>query len=257
MAFNGKILTITGGSGGIGTAVAKRFTDAGGTVLLLGRSEEKGRATEKACGPGATFIRCDVSNADDVANVFEMIDAEYGGIDFAVNNAGVTTPYVSLDKVEVSDWRKVLSINLDGVFYAMKHQLPMLIRRQGSAIVNVSSCAGVVPIPMQAAYVASKSAVNALTRATALEYATESGGLFPVRINAVAPGPTLGGMNTPERLAAHPQNTERKRNSTAMRRFGTPDEIVNVIEWLLSDKSSFVTGQVISPDGGYNAGKIL
>lgn len=257
MSVSEKVLTITGGTGGIGMAVARRFAAHGTRVVILGRNKEKGRAVEELCGPCATFMQCDVSDSLDVANTFAEIEARYGGINLAVNNAGVTTPYRPVAEVAVEDWKRTVSINLDGVFHCMKYQLPIISRQPEGAIVNVSSCAGVVPIPMQAAYVTSKAAVNALTRAAALEYAIGHGGSHPVRINAVAPGPTLGGMNTPERLAANPENTERKKRLTAMYRFGEPDEIADVIEWLLSAQSSFVTGQIISPDGGYNTGKVL
>jgi len=119
----------------------------------------------------------------------------------------------------------------------------------------VSSCAGVMPMANQAAYVASKTALNALTQVAAMENACDSESRFAVRVNALAPGPTLGGMNSPERLAAHPENTQRKRDVTAMKRFAQPEEIADAIVFLLSKRSSYITGTVLSADGGYHIGK--
>ncbi|MBR8653833.1 SDR family oxidoreductase [Achromobacter sp. Marseille-Q0513] len=256
MSFSGKTIVIAGGTSGIGMSLASRFTSLGNVVIILGRDDRKGKLTEAQLGKNSRFLQCDVSDHQAVERVFQEIDTEYSGFDLAVNNAGITTPYSPVADVAAHDWEQNISINLSGVFHCMKHQIPVLQRKPGGAIVNVSSCAGVVPLARQAPYVSSKAAVNALTQVAALEYAFEGGNSHPVRINAIAPGPTLGGMNTAERLAANPANTEKKRNATAMRRFAEPKEIVEAVEWLLSERASYVTGTILNVDGGYAAGKL-
>ena len=131
----------------------------------------------------------------------------------------------------------------------------MISKKVGGSIVNVSSCAGVMAMPFQAAYVASKAALNALTQVVAMENACDRDGMHAVRVNAVAPGPIMGGMNSPERLAANPTGTKRKINATAMKRFGEADEVARAVLFLLGKEACFITGSVLSVDGGYHIGK--
>jgi NAD(P)-dependent dehydrogenase (short-subunit alcohol dehydrogenase family) len=125
----------------------------------------------------------------------------------------------------------------------------------GASIVNVSSCAGLLGVAAQSAYSTSKAALNMLTQVCALECAETMPGRHQIRVNAVCPGPTLGGMNSQERLRANPEATQHKIQVTAMKRFASPQEIADTILWLLSDSSSYVTGIVLPVDGGYSAGK--
>jgi NAD(P)-dependent dehydrogenase (short-subunit alcohol dehydrogenase family) len=257
MIFHERIVVLTGGTSGIGLAIATRLVQEQAVVILLGRDVDKGRAAEKQLGTRARFISCDVANPADVQRAFDEIRESYGRLDLAVNNAGVTTSYGPLDQIAAEEWDRAISINLNGIFYCLQQELRMISKQPSGAIVNISSCAGLMAIPNQAAYVTSKASIHALTKAAALEFGEARDGKCAVRVNAVAPGPTMGGMNTPERLAAHPTNTQRKLNSTAMRRFAEADEIASAVIWLLSDASSYVTGAVMPVDGGYSAGKML
>lgn len=255
MKFRDKYCVISGGTSGIGFAVARRMVLEGARVTVLGRDEHKGRTAIEALGPQTSFLACDVSDALAVDEAFDTIERRYGRFEYAVNNAGVTTPYESVSQLSADDWDRVMRINASGPLYCMRRELRCIRLAPGGAIVNVSSCAGVVPIPNQAAYVASKAAVNAVTQVAALENACDNDQGFAVRVNAVAPGPTLGGMNSPERLAANPEGAKRKTDATAMKRFARPDEIAESILYLLSTESSYVTGAILGVDGGYHSGK--
>ncbi|MGE8112739.1 MULTISPECIES: SDR family NAD(P)-dependent oxidoreductase [Pseudomonas] len=255
MLFEGKIIAVTGGTNGIGLVVAQRLVSEGARVVVLGRSLEKGRAALQLLGERAAFIACDVADAATVRDAFGDIEVRFGGLDHAVNAAGVTAPYAAVADLQVEDWDRVMRINLHGPLYCLQQQLRLVARQAGGAIVNVSSCAGVMAMPNQAAYVASKTALNALTQVAAMENARDRDGRHAVRINAVAPGPILGGMNSPERLAASPANTQRKINATAMKRFGQADEVADAVLFLLGANASYITGSVLSVDGGYHIGK--
>jgi NAD(P)-dependent dehydrogenase (short-subunit alcohol dehydrogenase family) len=255
MTFRDKTVVLTGGTSGIGLAIARKLVQDHAAVILLARDAEKGQSAVQQLGPKARFISCDVAQPDDVQRAFTEIERSYETLDFAVNNAGITTSYGPIDQIATEEWDRAISINLNGVFYCLQQELRLISRHPSGAIVNVSSCAGLVAIPHQAAYVTSKASIHALTQAAALDFGEARGDRQAVRINAVAPGPTLGGMNSPERLASHPENTRKKLNVTAMRRFAEADEIVSAVLWLLSASSSYVTGSILPVDGGYSAGK--
>ncbi|MDT8926124.1 MULTISPECIES: SDR family NAD(P)-dependent oxidoreductase [Pseudomonas] len=255
MQFEEKTVAVTGGTNGIGLEVAQRLVAQGARVVVLGRSLEKGRAAMALLGERASFIACDVAEAGAVRDAFCEIETRFGGLDHAVNAAGVTAPYAPVADLQPQDWDRVMRINLHGPLYCLQQELRLIGQRAGGAIVNVSSCAGVMAMPNQAAYVASKAALNALTQVVAMESATDRDGRHAVRVNAVAPGPILGGMNSPERLAASPANTQRKINATAMKRFGEAGEVADAVLFLLSANASYITGSVLSVDGGYHIGK--
>lgn len=255
MTFKDRNCVISGGTSGIGLVVAQQMVLAGANVIILGRDQNKGRKAIEILGSEAIFIVCDVSDSQSVDAAFDEIERRFEHLEFAVNNAGVTAPYAPISEISVSDWDRVMRINASGPLYCLRRELKCIRRAQGGAIVNVSSCAGVVAIAHQAAYTASKAAVNALTQVAAMENATDDEQGFAVRVNAVAPGPTLGGMNSLERLAANPVGTQRKKDATAMKRFANPEEIANSIMYLLSSKSSYITGTILSVDGGYHIGK--
>lgn len=255
MQFHGKTVTVTGGTNGIGLIIAQRLQAEGAHVAVLGRSVERGRAALDVLGRKATFIVCDVSEPAAVRDAFAEVEACFGHLDHAVNAAGVTAPYAAVADLQVQDWEKVMRINLHGPLYCLQQELRLIAAKAGGSIVNVSSCAGVMAMPYQAAYVASKAALNALTKVTAMENACNRNGHHAVRINAVAPGPIMGGMNSPERLKANPTSTQRKINATVMKRFGEADEVADAVLFLLSTRSRYITGSVLSVDGGYHIGK--
>lgn len=255
MSFKDKIVLITGGTHGIGLAIAKELTAQGAQVIVTGRSAAKADQAMTELGPTATFIHCDISKKDSVSNLFKKIVDDFGGLDLAVNNAGVTSKRNNLANIDVEDWQNTIDINITGTMLCLKHQIPLIGQKPKGAVVNVSSCAGVTPIPNQAAYSVSKAAVNCLTQVAAIEFAQDSELGYAVRINAIAPGPTLGGMNTPERLAANPVATKQKLAVTAMKRMAEPQEIVAATLFLLGEQSSYITGSVLDVDGGYSCGK--
>ncbi|WP_338001255.1 SDR family oxidoreductase [Pseudomonas brassicae] len=255
MEWKGKNIVITGGSSGIGLVLAQRLVEAQARVVLLGRSEEKGRAALETLSGDVDFIACDVADATAVQAAFGALQRRLGGLDHAVNAAGVTAPYAPISELNPADWARVMTINSHGPLYCLQQELRLISAKPGGSIVNVSSCAGVVPMPYQAAYVASKAALNALTQVAAMENACDGHGRHAVRVNAVAPGPTLGGMNTPERLQANPSGTQRKIAVTAMKRFAQPQEVADAVLYLLGGASSYITGTILSVDGGYHIGK--
>lgn len=253
--FAGKVALVTGGTRGIGFKVAQGLAEQGARVVLLGRSEETGRLAENSLNGAARFIQCDVSDVRQVEGAFESIAEHYGGIDCAFNNAGITSKVGLFGESDVDNWHAVIGTNLNGTYYCMRRELDMMSRTGGGAIVNNSSCATALAIGGQVAYVASKNAINGMTEVAAIDYATEAGDRKPVRVNAVAPGPILGGFNSEERLRDNPERTQLKIKATAMKRLGTLDEVANAVLWLLSDEASYVTGTILLVDGGFAAGK--
>lgn len=262
LAFSGKVALVTGGTQGMGLVAAVALAKEGATVVISGRDAEKGNAAAQSAsvkaGTEVHYVQADTADPVSVAAMVDAVVAKFGRLDVAFNNAGVTAPTAPLADASIEDWRRVTDINISGTFYSMKYEIAAMMKGSGGAIVNNSSVAGLVAIPNQASYVASKAAVIGLTRSAAIEYADDLDGTRPVvRVNAIAPGPILGGMNSPENLAKNPERTARKKAFAAMNRFGTADEVAAAVLWLLSDASAYVTGTVLPIDGGALAGKRL
>jgi len=253
--FSGKVYLVTGGTSGIGARVSERLVEAGAQLIVLARDPDKGASFADRLGSNCQFIQCDVADPLQVDEAFGIIKRDYAKLDGAFNNAGITAAYGKIADSCADNWETVMNVNVNGTYRCMKHELQMMLAvGQGGSIVNTSSCAGVMPIGGQAAYVASKHAINAMTQVAAIENAKLENDAC-IRVNAVAPGPILGGMNSPERLLAAPENTQRKINVTAMKRFGLADEVANAVLWLLSEQASYVTGTIMPVDGGYASGK--
>ncbi|MGJ0639292.1 SDR family NAD(P)-dependent oxidoreductase [Xenorhabdus bovienii] len=255
MLFSGKIALISGGTRGIGFNVSKKLIEEGAFCYITGRNEKDGLLAETVLGENARYVPTDTTDEKEVDNIFHLIDSNHGRLDLAVNNAGVTTKRASVRELDIKEWHRVIDINLMGSLMMMSRQIALMSKTEGSSIVNVSSCAGVLGQPRQSAYSTSKAALNMLTQVAAIECANPPEGQNIIRVNAVCPGPTLGGMNTEERLRANPESTQEKIQSTAMKRFANPEEITATIIWLLSSQSSFVTGSLLAVDGGFTAGK--
>ena len=247
--FQNKVVLVSGTSSGIGEKVALTFAEQGAKLILSSRNadlnEDLVRKIKKSGGK-ALFIKADFSIPSDVQNVVKKGVKHFGGLDIAVNNAGIEgTPGVKTADYDESVWDDVIAINLKGVWISMKYQIPEMQKRGKGVIINVSSLAGLQAGGAGIGYHASKFGVVGMTKATALEYAEEN-----IRVNAVCPAV----IETP--MADRAFNTDKKlKNAIAMHplgRLGTSKEVANAVCWLASDEASFVTGTALAIDGGAN-----
>lgn len=250
--LNGKTALVTGGGSGIGRAAALVYAREGAHVVVADVNVEGGEETVqqiKEAGGEAILVHVDVSKPEDTQAMVAQAVAAFGSLDCAFNNAGISggsDRRLTADYLE-DDWDRVIAINLKGVWLCMKAEIPQMLQQGGGAIVNTASIAGLVGIQGTAAYVAAKHGVAGLTKAAALEYASQG-----IRVNAVCPGyihtPLVQGIfdavdGYEDRVAArHPVG-----------RLGEPSEIAEAVLWLSSDAASFVTGHNMAVDGGYVA----
>jgi len=246
-SFKDKVVLVIGATAGIGRATAEAFAAAGAAVFLTGRNKAAGEelvTTLRSRGARAAFSPGDVANEDDVRSWLESAVREFGRVDAAVNNAGIEGSLGPIVEQTVENFTRTFDINVKGTLLAMKHEIPV-IGKQGGAIVNVSSMVGDVGMAGASVYVASKHAVNGLTRSAALETARTG-----VRVNAVAPG----GVVTPmlERFTSGNKDAQAGfANSHPMGRLAQPEEIAATILFLASEDAKFMTGSVLHVDGGY------
>ncbi|HEX5170981.1 MAG TPA: SDR family oxidoreductase [Cyclobacteriaceae bacterium] len=241
-----KVAIITGAGSGIGRAAALLFAAEGANVIVSDINEAHGNEVVneiKKKGGEAYFIKADTSKSEDNKNLVDQTLKKYGKLNIAVNNAGIAGPITPTADYPIDGWQKVIDTNLSGVFYGMKYQIPVMTANGGS-IVNVASILGQVGTQNSPAYVAAKHGVVGLTKTTALEYASKN-----IRVNSIGPGyiktPLLNILDeaTLKAVAAlHP-----------LGRLGESNEVAELILWLGSDKSSFVTGSYYAVDGGYLA----
>jgi NAD(P)-dependent dehydrogenase (short-subunit alcohol dehydrogenase family) len=238
---------VTGGGSGLGRATALAFAREGARVLVADIDDVAGAETvdlvNDAGGEGL-FISTDVTNSAAVEAMVAACVTAFDRLDCAVNNAGTTGPGAPTADYDADDWRRTLAINLDGVFYCLKAEIPVMLAGGGGAIVNVASGAGLVGFAGLPAYVASKHGVVGLTRASALEYASQG-----IRINCVCPGST----RTPMLEGFMGGDARIEKMMTAgvpLGRLGRPEEIAAAIVWLCSDAASFVVGHALAVDGG-------
>lgn len=249
--LKGKVALVTGAGSGIGRAVSQVLAREGARVLVTDRQRQAGEETVELLardGQEAAFFELDAADAD--AHVAAVAQAEqcFGRLDLACNNAGISIgpsgARTALADLPLGDWRAVLGINLDGVFYGMRAQIPAMLRARGGAVVNIASVMGQVAAPGLGAYVASKHGVVGLTRAAAIDYAEHG-----VRVNAVGPGY----IDTPMLASKDDVTRSRLRAMHPMGRLGLASEIAELVLWLCSDRASFVTGAYYPADGGYLA----
>ncbi len=243
----GKVAFVTGAANGIGRATALAFAREGAGVVVADVSEqgnqETARLVEEA-GGRALAIRCDVSRAEEVKAALDKAVEAFGRLDYAFNNAGLEQPVTAAADLTEEQWDRIVGVDLRGVFLCMRHEIPLMLRHGGGAIVNTSSGAGVKGFAGQAAYCAAKFGVVGLTKAAALDYAPSS-----IRINAVCPGI----VETPmmDRFSGGtPEGRERVIAQEPVGRMGKPEEIAAAVLWLCSDAAAFVVGHAMVVDGG-------
>ncbi|MFE0641428.1 glucose 1-dehydrogenase [Streptomyces sp. NPDC058877] len=242
--LTGKTVLITGGGRGLGAEAARQAVAAGANVLVTDLLDEEGRATADALGERARFLHHDVTSEEDWAAAVAFAVAEFGGLHGLVNNAGISTG-AFLEGESVAHFRKVLDVNLTGVFIGMKAAVPAMREAGGGSIVNVSSAAGLMGLALTAGYGASKWGVRGLTKIGAVELGTAK-----IRVNSVHPGMTY----TPMTAAVGIERGEGKYPNTPMGRVGEADEIAGAVVFLLSDAAAYVTGAELAVDGGWTAG---
>jgi NAD(P)-dependent dehydrogenase (short-subunit alcohol dehydrogenase family) len=242
-----KVGLVTGAGGGIGRATALELARGGAAIAVLDIEEPAAAETTEMIrkdGGEALTVTVDIADERSVQAAVGRTVTAYGGLDFAVNNAGVASHNRQLDQMTLGEFEGVVRVNLTGTFLCMKYELPLL--KGGGALVNVASNGGLYAIPHAPAYVAAKHGVVGLTKVAAVDYAPDS-----IRVNAVCPGPT----RTPgfEEVAAGTGMIAEQEAITPLGRLATPEEVAAAVAWLCSDAASYVTGIAMSVDGGRRA----
>jgi NAD(P)-dependent dehydrogenase (short-subunit alcohol dehydrogenase family) len=245
--LSGKVAIITGAGSGIGREIAYQFGAQGARVVASDINDKGGNETVAVLRDRrvqAIYVHADTSRpADNEALVAAAIKA-YDGVDIAVNNAGIAGPMARVGDYPIDGWDQVIAVNLSGVFYGMRYQLPAMVTRGGGSVINIASILSQVGFPNSAAYVAAKHGVVGLTQNAALEYGAQK-----VRVNAVGPG----FIKTPMLDALTPEALKYLESQHALGRLGEPAEVARLVTWLASDEASFVTGSYLTVDGGYLA----
>lgn len=248
MTFKDQVVIITGGCSGIGRAAAFRFAQEGAKVFLADLSEKAGdelvEEIEKT-GAEAAFARIDVTDAEDVERMIADCLQRFGGIHVLVNSAGIVGPRARTERYPAEEFKKVMEVNVMGLFYCMQAVLPHFLGKKSGNIVNIASVAGLIGFASHVGYAASKHAVVGMTRSAALEYAKHG-----IRVNAVCPAFTLTPMLESAMVNDDTNYLDALQNAIPMKRFGKPEEIADAILYAASPASSFMTGHTLVLDGG-------
>ncbi|EHO53074.1 SDR family NAD(P)-dependent oxidoreductase [Lentilactobacillus kisonensis] len=239
--LSNKVALITGAASGMGKAFAKNFVEHGAKVILTDVNEENGQQVQKELGDHTIFFKHDVSSIDDWKRVIKDGEAAFGPINVLVNNAGIGI-MKSIEDITPEEYDKVIHINQYSVFYGMKYVLPSMKKAGTGSIVNISSIGGLVAMPISIAYGASKFAVRGMTKDAAIDLVNDH-----IRVNSVHPGV----IETPILKDIPDDQNEASLKEIPMHRFGKPEELATLVNYLASDEASYVTGQEFTADGGY------
>jgi NAD(P)-dependent dehydrogenase (short-subunit alcohol dehydrogenase family) len=246
--YSDKVAIVTGGASGIGEATAETMAGMGASVVVADYDESRGLdVVEKIGSNGGTaaFFKVDVGVADEVEAMVRYAVDTFGGLHVAVNNAGIGGAQAPTGEHPIEDWQRVIDVNLSGVFYGMRHEIPAMLESGGGAIVNMASILGTVGFANSPAYVAAKHGVVGLTKNAALEYSAQG-----IRINSV--GPAF--IQTPLLDANLDQATlDFLKTIHPIQRLGSAQEVANLVAFLCSDDAAFCTGAYYLVDGGYTA----
>jgi NAD(P)-dependent dehydrogenase (short-subunit alcohol dehydrogenase family) len=249
-----KAVLITGAASGIGRATALEAHAEGARLVLADVTADAGEAlAAEIAGSGgtATFVTCDVTSEDDVEAVVKHTVAELGRLDAAFNCAGILGTVALTTDTPLDGWKRILDVDLTGVFLCCKHELRAMAEQGSGAILNMASAAGLIGWPGASGYVAAKHGVVGLTKAAAVEFAAQG-----IRVNSICPSYTTTPMVDDlfeNILGGDPAQVEAARANHPIGRFAEPSEIAAACVWLMSDKASYVTGSAVAVDGGYTA----
>lgn len=251
MNFQDKVIIVTGAAGGIGKEVVKKVVSGGAKVVLVDLNKEAIESVQselQLTQDNSLVVQTDVSNEENVKNYVEETIAKFGRIDGFVNNAGVEGPAKPIEEITEKEFDFVYGINVKGVLFGLKHVLPVMKQQNAGSIVNTSSVAGLTGAPSMVLYNSSKHAVMGINKVAALEAAT-----YNVRVNTVNPGVINTQMmrNIESNVSEDAEAAKHAYNDAVpMKRYGEPEEVANVIAFLLSDESSYVTSSSYTIDGG-------
>lgn len=252
MNIAGKVVLITGGASGIGLAAVKLFLEHGAKVAVADINEDSGKQLiESLPHEHAAFFKTDITNEADCQKTVQSVLSQFGTIDVLINNAGIEI-VSPIHEMTLEDWNHILQVNLTGVFLMSKHTLPHMLEKKSGSIINTGSVGGLVGWPDIPAYNATKGGVIQLTKSMAIDYAAHQ-----IRVNCIAPGIIDTPLNEKSFLDNHSESLEvvkkEKAKVNPLLRLGKPEEIAGVMLFLASDLSSYMTGSVVTADGGYTA----
>lgn len=244
LSLDQRVAVVTGGTGGIGTAICRRLAKEGAFVVAADRAEPQGDMPDTI-----SFAELDVTSEDSVKAMIASVEARHGQIDILVNAAGIEIEK-TIEETSLEDWNHIFAVNVTGTFLVSKHALPLMRKTGAGSIINFGSYDGFIADPQLAAYCATKGAVHALTRAMACDHGPEN-----IRVNAICPGY----IDTPMLQSFFGDSGDIESLKTAvrdvhpMKRYGTPDDVAGLVNWLAGDEARYASGQLWVLDGGLTA----